>query len=219
MKIKLFTMLLASLLLNGNAFASGHDEDGVSEFCGTPYGLEFPECADYGNPEYHDYLSGVVVSIKKCQSDPHKCGIQVKVSTYDPSTGDLYIPRVEVKTGGGSTYFDANLSLYPEQDGYVFGVHKVQELDFDDYGFECVVSDILSEFGINYGVDYCDEYDDGQEDYHCTDYCDTQGNQHDEDQCDGYCDDEDSQNQESEENNTDNDEYDEEDSEGEQASK
>ncbi len=184
MKNQILVLMFASLLLNGNVFAS--DEDGVSEFCGTPYGQEFPECADHDNPEHHDYLNGVVVSIKKCQSDPEKCGIQVKVSTYNPSTGDLYIPRVEITTGDGSTYFDANLSLYPEQDGYVFGVNEVHELDFDDYGFECVVSDILSDFGIDYGVDYCGGDDD-------------QGDEHEDDQCDEYCDEDDSNEQEPEE--------------------
>lgn len=209
MKNKLFVLIFASLLLNGNAFASDHDESGVSEFCDTPYGQEFPECADHDNPEHHDYLNGVMVSIQKCQSDPHKCGIQVKVSTYDPHTGDLYIPRVEVKTGDGSTYFDANLSLYPEQDGYVFGVHEVHELDFDDYGFECVVSDILNDFGIDYEVDYCNEHDDdGHDDEQCDDYCDDQGDEHDDEQCDEHCDDEESHDQESDEE-----EYDEEDTE------
>ncbi len=68
MKNKILVLMFASLLLNGNAFAS--DEDEVGEFCGTPYGQEFPECADHDKPEHHDYLNGVVVSIKKCQSDP-----------------------------------------------------------------------------------------------------------------------------------------------------
>lgn len=158
---KLFVLLFATLLLNGNAFAS--DDYGIGEFCDTPYGQEFAECADHENPEHHDYLRGVVVSIKKCQGNPHNCGIEVKVSTYDPHTGHLYIPRVEVHTGHGYSYYDADLTLFPEHDGYVFGVHGVHELDWDDYGFECVVYDILEEFfddfGMDYDIDYCDEHE------------------------------------------------------------
>jgi hypothetical protein len=159
---RLYLSIFASMFL-ANAFASAKENIIVSEFCSTSYGAEFSECADYKKPENFNYLKGVIVSINKCQSDPNKCGIKVKVATYDTITGDLYIPRVEINTGQGLTFFDANLSLFSDHDGFIFGVQSVQTLDFDDYGFECVVADsILSDFGIDYidfGINYCDESD------------------------------------------------------------
>ncbi len=156
---KLYVSIFTFLLL-GNAFASEQEKVGVSIFCDSSYGEEFSECSDYDNTDNFNYLKGVIVSLNKCKSDPNKCGIKIKVATYDTVTGDLYIPRVEINTGQGLTFFDANLSLFSDQGGFVFGVQDVQALDFDDYGFECVINDsILSNFGIDYGINYCDESD------------------------------------------------------------